>query len=118
MSPLSRGARTEQLTQCTPKEISILLPAFNKIAIAFDDVDPSDPASVGLNSLVLNSIISSLPRLKGPVQELLRIVNIKKAGEDKKDMMWNDPERYPAITDSDMVCQYFSLHEFSVNRAL
>ncbi len=101
-----QDTQRQQWTQCTPKEISILLPAFNKIAIAFDDVDPSDPSSVGLNSSVLSLIITSLPRLKGPVKELLQIVNIKKAGEDKKDMMWNDPERYPAIIDSDMVRRY------------
>lgn len=30
-------------------------------------------------------------------------MNLKKAAEGKKELMWKDPERYPAIIDSDMV---------------
>jgi len=89
--------------QCTPKELSVLLPAFNKIASAFPDVDPDDVTSVGLRSPVLNRIISSLPRLREPVKELLDVVNLKKAAQGDKVMMWNDPERYPGIVDSDIV---------------
>jgi len=52
---------------------------------------------------LLRDIICSLPRVKTPVKELLGIVNLKKAAEGKKELMWKDPERYPAIIDSDMV---------------
>ena len=87
--------------QCTPQELSVLLPAFNKVATAFGDV--TTPASVGLESPVLNEIIGSFPKLKGPMKDLLAAVNLKKASEGKKDSMWTDLERYPSIIDADMV---------------
>lgn len=61
------------------------------------------PASVGLESPVLNEIISSFPRLKEPIKDLLATINLKKASEGKKDSMWTDLERYPSIIDADMV---------------
>ncbi|KAF9533444.1 DNA mismatch repair protein MSH3 [Crepidotus variabilis] len=102
---LAKGLCRIQYGQCTPKELAVLLPAFNKIAIAFDEIDPEDPESVGLKSHVLNGIISALPRLKQPAQRLLNAVNLKQAAENKKGHMWNDSERYPAITDADMALQ-------------
>lgn len=87
--------------QCTPQELAVLLPAFNKVADAFKDVDT--PASVGLESPVLNEIISSFPKLREPVKDLLSVVNLKKASEGKKDSMWTNLERYPGIIDADMV---------------
>ena len=81
----------------------MLLPAFDKIGTSFDDVDPENPESTGLSSKLLQSIICSLPRVRAPVKELLGIVNLKNAAEGKKELMWKDPERYPAIIDSDMV---------------
>jgi DNA mismatch repair protein MSH3 len=66
-------------------------------------VDSDNPESIGLTSRLLKNIICSLPRVKAPVKELLGIVNLKKAAEGKKELMWNDPERYPDIIDSDMV---------------
>jgi DNA mismatch repair protein MSH3 len=89
-------------SQCTPQELAILLPAFNKVACAFEDVNT--PASVGLKSPVLNEIISSFPKLKEPMKDLLAAVNLRKASEGKKDSMWIDLERYPDIIDADMVC--------------
>ena len=62
------------------------------------------PASVGLESPVLNEIISSFPRLREPIKDLLAAINLKKASEGKKDSMWTDLERYPSIIDADMVC--------------
>jgi DNA mismatch repair protein MSH3 len=62
------------------------------------------PASVGLKSSVLNEIISSFPKLREPIKDLLATVNLKKASEGKKDSMWTDCERYPSIIDADMVC--------------
>jgi DNA mismatch repair protein MSH3 len=61
------------------------------------------PASVGLKSPVLNEIISSFPKLREPIKDLLAAVNLKKASEGKKDSMWTDLERYPSIIDADMV---------------
>ena len=61
------------------------------------------PASVGLESPVLNEIISSFPKLREPIKDLLAAVNLKKASEGKKDSMWTDLERYPSIIDADMV---------------
>jgi len=90
-----------EANQCTPQELAVLLPAFNKVASAFEDVDT--PASVGLESPVLNEIISSFPKLREPIKVLLRAVNLKKASEGKKDAMWTDLERYPGIIDADMV---------------
>ena len=87
--------------QCTPQELAVLLPAFNKVATAFGDV--TTPASVGLKSPVLNEIISSFPKLMEPIKHLLATVNVKKASEGKKDSMWTDLERYPSIIDADMV---------------
>ena len=37
------------------------------------------------------------------MKDLLGIVSLKKAAEGKKDVIWNDPERYPNIADMDMV---------------
>jgi DNA mismatch repair protein MSH3 len=88
-------------SQCTPQELAVLLPAFNKVAGGFEDV--TTPASVGLKSPVLNEIISSLPKLRAPINNLLAAVNLKKASEGKKDSMWTDLERYPNIIDADMV---------------
>jgi DNA mismatch repair protein MSH3 len=73
-------------------------------------VDPDNPETIGLTSRLLKSIICSLPRVKVPVKELLGIVNLKKAAEGKKELMWNDPERYPDIIDSDMVSNVAFLH--------
>ncbi|CAA7265435.1 unnamed protein product [Cyclocybe aegerita] len=100
---LAKGLCRIQYGQCTPKELSVLLLAFKKIADAYDDFD--SPASVGLKSGILNEIISSLPKLKEPVRKLLEIVNLKKAADGKRDEMWNDRERYPDIVDADMSLQ-------------
>lgn len=82
-----------------------MLPAFDKIGTSFGDVDPENPESIELTSKLLKGILCSLPRVRAPVKDLLSIVNLKKAAEGKKDIMWNDPERYPAIIDSDMSLQ-------------
>jgi DNA mismatch repair protein MSH3 len=87
--------------KCTPQELSVLLPAFNKIAIAFDAVE--NPTDVGFKSGVLNDIIYSLPKLKEPMKTLMEAVSLKNAAEGSKDTMWTDSERYPKIADADMV---------------
>jgi hypothetical protein len=84
--------------QCTPQELAVLLPAFHKIAMAFDPVE--SPPDVGFKSSVLNDIIFSLPKLKGPMTELMGAVSLKKAAEGSKDSIWTDTERYPKITNA------------------
>lgn len=85
----------------------MLLPAFNKIAMAYDVFD--QPSDVGLSSALLNSIIYALPALKGPVKELMGAVSLKEAAAGNKDTMWHDPERYPAVDDAHMVRVDFNL---------
>lgn len=92
--------------KCTPKELSILLPAFAKIAEAFDEVDR--PEDVGFKSTILNDIISSLPKLKGPMKELMSAVRLKEAAEGRKETMWTDEEKYPDLIDNIMVRRYFA----------
>ena len=87
--------------KCTPQELAVLLPAFNKIGVAFDAVE--SPSYVGFKSSVLNDIIYSLPKLKQPMKVLMEAVSLKAAAEGNKDKMWTDPDRYPKIADADMV---------------
>ena len=87
--------------KCTPQELANLLPAFNKIANAFDAVE--SPLDVGFKSGVLNDIIYSLPKLKEPMKELIGAVSLKEAAKGSKDTMWTDPERFPSIADADLV---------------
>lgn len=89
------------IIKCTPQELSVLLPAFNKIAVAFDGV--VNLADVGFQSHLLNGIILSLPKLKQPIQGLLSAISLKKAAEGRMDTLWTDPERYPVIADIDIV---------------
>ena len=96
----ARSLKQNVKSQCTPQELAVLLPAFNKVAGAFKDVNT--PASVGLGSPVLNEIISSFPKLREPIKDLLAAVNLRKASEGKKDSMWTDLERYPGIIGADM----------------
>ncbi|PPQ79804.1 LOW QUALITY PROTEIN: hypothetical protein CVT26_012571 [Gymnopilus dilepis] len=100
---LAKGLCRIQYSQCTPKELSILLPAFAKIAEAFDEVDR--PEDVGFKSTILNDIISSLPKLKGPMKELMSAVRLKEAAEGRKETMWTDEEKYPDLIDNIMALQ-------------
>ncbi|KIM49419.1 hypothetical protein M413DRAFT_6469 [Hebeloma cylindrosporum] len=104
---LARGLSRIQYGQCTPKELSLLLPAFNKVALSYEEVDT--PESVGLKSSLLNGIISSLPRLRQPMKELLGAINLRKAAEGQKDTMWTDTEKYPEIIDADMALQVIEI---------
>lgn len=82
-------------SQCTPRELAILLPAFEKLAVGFDRVP--NAGEVGFQSPILNDIIAALPRMKEPVKALLREISLKEAKEGKKDTMWTDPDKYPSI---------------------
>ena len=111
LNSLTRLLKQNIKSQCTPQELAVLLPAFNRVAVAFGDVNT--PASVGLKSPVLNEIISSFPKLREPIKDLLAAINLKKASEGKKDSMWTDLERFPNIIDADMVrADVSSVHGF------
>ncbi len=62
------------------------------------------PSDVGFDSTLLNDIIFSLQHVKGPVVDMLSIVNLNEAADGKKATMWVDPERYPDVLDRDLVC--------------
>lgn len=100
---LARGLCRIQYGQCTPQELAVLLPAFDKIAIAFDAVE--SPPDVGFKSSVLNDIIYSLPKLREPMKKLMEAVTLKNAAKGSKSTMWTDPERYPKIADASMAIQ-------------
>ncbi|KAG6831187.1 hypothetical protein H0H92_012327 [Tricholoma furcatifolium] len=96
---LAKGLCRIQYGQCTPQELAVLLPAFNKIAIAFEGF--ATPSEVGFKSDLLNEIIYSIPRLRQPLKELLGAVHLNKAAEGRKDTMWTDPDRFPEISDAE-----------------
>ncbi|KAG6845191.1 hypothetical protein H0H87_012748 [Tephrocybe sp. NHM501043] len=104
---LAKGLCRIQYGQCTPEELAVLLPAFNKMALAFDDF--ASPPDVGFESSLLNDIIFSFPKLKEPLKELLSIVRLQKAAEGDKVAMWKDPERYPEISDAEMAIQFIDV---------
>lgn len=92
--------------QCTPKELADLLRAFERIGNAYEGFER--PSDVGLESSVLNEIIHSLPRLQPAVQDLLSVVNLDHASENRKDLMWEDPDKYPGIVDAALVHTYLN----------
>ena len=87
--------------QCTPQELAVLLPAFNKIAQAFEPVEKSE--EVGFSSAILNDVIATLPRLREPIKGLLGAISLPKAREGKKDVLWTDIEKYPTLDEVKMV---------------
>ncbi|KAG5728291.1 DNA mismatch repair protein MSH3 [Termitomyces sp. T112] len=100
---LAKGLCRIQYGQCTPQELAVLLPAFNKIGQAFDNFE--SPSDVGFRSSLLNEIVFLLPKLKGPMKELMSAIRLDQAAEGRKDIMWTDPERYPEINDADVAIQ-------------
>ncbi|KAG6821075.1 hypothetical protein H0H93_007234 [Arthromyces matolae] len=88
------------LQKCTPQELAILLPAFGKVAEAFDCV--ATPSDVGFRSNILNEIIYTLPKLKDSIKGLLSSVRLGAAAEGRKDTMWTDLDRYPEIGDAEV----------------
>lgn len=101
--------------QCTPQELAVILPAFNKIGTAFDLDNFEKPEDVGFSSPLLNQIIFSLPKIKEPVQSIIKEIHLKKAADGELDSLWTDFDKYPAIAEADMVghcasCRHFHLH--------
>ncbi|KAH8108175.1 muts domain V-domain-containing protein [Cristinia sonorae] len=92
---LARGLCRIQYGKCTPQELAVLLPAFNKIATSFNPI--TSPSEAGFRSRLINDVIYALPKLREPVQELLRAFSLKMAAEGKKGSMWADPDKYPDL---------------------
>ncbi|KAF8652763.1 hypothetical protein AX16_004259 [Volvariella volvacea WC 439] len=92
---LTKGLCRIQYGQCTPEELAKLLPAFNQVALAFEPGEENT-----FKSVLLNEIITSLPKLRDCTKKLLGAISLRKAAEGRKDEMWTDPERYPAIDDA------------------
>lgn len=86
--------------QCTPQELAVLLPAFNRIAQAFEPVQNS--TEVGFSSGILNDVIATLPKFREPIRGLLSAISLKKASEGEKHAMWVDVEKFPVIDDITM----------------
>ncbi|KAJ7632480.1 muts domain V-domain-containing protein [Roridomyces roridus] len=93
---LAKGLSRIQYKQCTPRELAVLLPAFQKIGDAFANQPIED---LGLESRLLKEIISALPPLKGPMSELVNLIDLEQAAEGKKENMWTDPTQYPELED-------------------
>ncbi|KAF8626218.1 hypothetical protein AX15_004907 [Amanita polypyramis BW_CC] len=100
---LAKGLCRIQYGQCTPQELAVLLPAFNKIANAFGPT--SHPSDVGLKSQILNNIIFSLPKIKEPIKEMLSAISLEKAAEGQKEKLWRDSQQYPAIIEMELAVQ-------------
>ncbi|EED81705.1 predicted protein [Postia placenta Mad-698-R] len=100
---LAKGLCRIQYGKCTPQELAILLPAFDKIATTFQPMN--NPRDASFKSPILNSIVYALPQLREAMKELMGAVNIKMAKEGKKDAMWNDPDRYPHLDNLMMAIQ-------------
>lgn len=81
--------------------MAALIRAFQRIGDAFNTFE--SPKDVGFASSLLNDIISALPCLKAPVQNILSCIDLKKAAEDKRDELWIDPDKYPVVDDTKMV---------------
>ncbi|KAJ3779412.1 DNA mismatch repair protein MSH3 [Lentinula raphanica] len=97
---LARGLCRIQYGQCTPQEIAVILPAFRKIAFAFEPMEESSDA--GFNSPLLNDIVFALPALRSSITELLQTISLKQAAEGNKDELWVDKEKYPSIEETRM----------------
>ncbi|PPR04975.1 hypothetical protein CVT24_010433 [Panaeolus cyanescens] len=97
---LAKGLSRIQYGQCTPHELSVLIPAFNKVARTYDGVDLS--GGTGLKSPLLNSIVVALPRLKEPMKELMETVDLKKAAEGNKHEMWRNISDYPEVDGAEL----------------
>lgn len=83
--------------------MAVLLPAFNKIGIAFDQEEFAAPQDVGFRSPLLNEIVFALPKVKAPIQSIIQEINLAKAKEGKMDSLWTDDDKYPDIQDASMV---------------
>ncbi|EIN07832.1 hypothetical protein PUNSTDRAFT_121053 [Punctularia strigosozonata HHB-11173 SS5] len=94
---LAKGLCRIQYGKCTPSELAALLVHFNRVSTTFRPT--SDPSEVGFKSSLLNEIIHSLPKLHKPMQQILGSVSMDMLKKARKDQMWIDSDKYPAIAD-------------------
>lgn len=100
---LAKGLCRIQYGQCSPKELATLLPAFNKVANAFDGL-VNEPSG-GFTSKLLNEIVLALPKLKAPMRDLLSAVSLEEAAQGSKVSLWKDDEKYPALVELQLMIQ-------------
>ncbi|EPQ58610.1 hypothetical protein GLOTRDRAFT_137270 [Gloeophyllum trabeum ATCC 11539] len=94
---LAKGLSRIQYGYCTPKELAIVLRAFQKAALAFPSADATEPAQ--FRSKLLQDILTALPRLREPVQSVLSEVSLKIMEAGDKEGMWLDADKYPDIAE-------------------
>ncbi|KAK2460594.1 hypothetical protein APHAL10511_007064 [Amanita phalloides] len=104
---LAKGLCRIQYGQCTPQELAILLPAFHRVANSFSPV--SHPSNDNLKSKILNDIVFRLPKIKGPVKDMLSALSLENASQGQKEKLWTDPERYPALADLGLAIQHVEI---------
>ncbi|KAJ3987104.1 DNA mismatch repair protein MSH3 [Lentinula detonsa] len=97
---LARGLCRIRYGQCTPQELAILLPAFKKIAFAFEPLQ--DSSKVGFKSPLLNNIVFALPFLQSSMTELFQTICLKHAADGRKDELWLVKDKYPKIEETRM----------------
>ncbi|KAI5124483.1 hypothetical protein M0805_003010 [Coniferiporia weirii] len=97
---LARGLSRIQYSKCTPRELAKLLKAFSRVADTFDHFEL--PENVGFPTPVLNDIIFVLPKLRSSVKQIVFSINLKKAENDQRDELWNNPDKYPIVDDTKM----------------
>ncbi|KAL4068083.1 muts domain V-domain-containing protein [Scleroderma citrinum] len=100
---LAKGLCRIQYGQCSPQELATLLPAFNKVATAFDGL--AEEPGGGFDSKLLNEIVLALPKLKIPMRELLGAVSLKGAEQGNKISLWKDPEKFPELVEFELMIQ-------------
>ncbi|KAG9018923.1 Mismatch repair protein msh3 [Tulasnella sp. 427] len=90
---LAKGLARITYGKCTPKELATLLTAYQRIGNAFEPLE--DPSLTGFESPLWNDIVSSLPRLRKPISQLLEVIDLSKARADKdKSELWVDDEQF------------------------
>ncbi|KIK59832.1 hypothetical protein GYMLUDRAFT_261825 [Collybiopsis luxurians FD-317 M1] len=97
---LARGLCRIQYGQCTPQELAVLIPAFKKLAFAFEPI--RDHSEAGFKSHILNAIIFSLPALRESTNGLLQTISLKHTVDGRKDELWLDKGKYPKIEETRM----------------
>ncbi|KAF9218263.1 hypothetical protein BS17DRAFT_798646 [Gyrodon lividus] len=100
---LAKGLCRIQYRKCSPQELAIFLPALNRVATAFDSF--TDESCAHFRSKLLNDIVLSLPKLKSPIRDHLGAISLKDAAQGKKESLWTDTQRCPALVDHQLMIQ-------------
>ncbi|KAF8331322.1 muts domain V-domain-containing protein [Cantharellus anzutake] len=94
MPDLAKGLCRVQYGKCTPKELSILLEAFDRVAHVFD---PDALNRIEVSSPMLKSIICALPTIRTHVDKLLSDIKLAEARENNMDSLWRNEDKFPDI---------------------